>query len=119
MNVLIIDDDYDFIEFISIVFKVILPECDIDYVCNKSDVFEWLQARDYEVITLDGELEGDDYGGDILKEITPEQLQKIIAISNDEHFLIECSEVSINFIDKGSKNMVLELKTILSARGII
>ena len=119
MNVLIIDDDKDFIEFISIIFRVILLECEIDYVCNQIDAFEWLRARDYEVITLDGELEGNDHGRDILKEMTVEQLKKVVVCSNDESFLIECSEDNIYFIDKGSKNMILELKTILSARGII
>jgi DNA-binding response OmpR family regulator len=118
MIVLIIEDDRDFIEFISIVFKVILPDCEIDYVCNKTDAFEWLQARDYDVITLDGELDGGDHGRDILKEIAPEQFQKIIACSNDEHFLIECSKKEIKFVDKG-KDIVSEFKKILSARGII
>lgn len=118
MNILIIEDNLHFIALISIVFKIVLPESEIDYASNKMDALQLLQEKDYAVITLDGELERGDHGRDILKEIAPEQLQKIVAISSDEHFLIECSKNDIKSIDK-SKDLVAGLKKILTVRGII
>jgi DNA-binding response OmpR family regulator len=118
MNILIIEDDPKSIEFISIIFRIVLPGSKTEYACNKTDALKSLQEKDYVVITLDGQLEDNDHGRDILKELTPEQLQKIVVYSNDEHFLIECSKNNIKFIDK-SRELASELRNILTSRGII
>jgi len=118
MNILIIDDDDDVIDFISRIIGIILPGAEFDYAYYKKIALELLLEKEYGIITLDGKLEGNDHGRDILKEMTPEQIQKTIVYSGDFNFLRECMKNEISTISKNDDFMP-KLRTVLSAKGII
>lgn len=117
MKILIIDDDERVVDFISLVIKRIFPDNEIDAVSNKKDALMLLPTKDYLFITLDGKLENNDHGRDILREMTSEQMQKTIIYSGDFNFLLECMKNEISTISKND-DFTPKLKTILSSKGI-
>lgn len=117
MNILIIDDDDDVIDFISRIIGTILPGAELDYAYYKKTALELLSEKEYEIITLDGKLK-EGHGRDILKEMTPAQIEKTIVYSGDLNFLNECSYNKVSAIGKND-NLLRGLEAILSTRGII
>jgi response regulator of citrate/malate metabolism len=117
MNILIVDDNEQVVGFISRVVKIIFPNHEIDCASNKKDALKLLQVKDYLFITLDGKLDGNNHGRDILKEMTLEQTQKTIVYSGDFDFLLECKKNEVSTISKNDDFMP-KLRTILSARGV-
>lgn len=117
MNILIVDDNEQVVDFISRVVKIFFSNNEINCASNKKDALRLLQAKDYLFITLDGKLEGTDHGRDILKEMTLEQTQKTIVYSGDFNFLLECMKNEISTISKNDDFMP-KLRTILSAKGV-
>lgn len=116
MNILIIDDDDDVVDFISRIIGTILPGAELDYAYYKKTALELLSEKEYEIITLDGKLK-EGHGRDILKEMTPAQIEKTIVYSGDFNFLLECIKNEVSTISKND-DFMSKLRTILSAKGV-
>lgn len=72
----------------------------ITTVRNATEAIALLEKDEYDFITLDGELVGSS-GQEVIDAMTPEQIQKTIAIANDSHFNRYAKAKGVTmFIDK-------------------
>jgi len=118
MKVLIIDDNEDIVSFIETLIETILPGPEISCAYTGQEALDFLAKENFSIITLDGQL-GDNYHGrDILAKMSPEQVRNTIVHSGDIVFLDQCKSKGINAISKNSR-FIVEMKAILSAKGII
>ncbi len=118
INILVIDDDALISDMIKLIIKNYLPESVICSVFTKDKALSILQEQDFSLITLDGNLGGENHGRDVLKQMTPEQVKKTVVCSGEFDFVMECSKNGISAVNK-NKDLFEVFEIILTSKGLI
>ena len=114
VRILVIDDDWS--EAVDILegLKKCFPDNEIDSAYFKADALKFLRNKEYDLITLDGKLDGDNHGREVLARMSLEQVTKTIIYSNDGDFLYECSEKGIEtFLKSARFSKVVEYSVLI------
>lgn len=111
-NFLIIDDD-DFVhDDIGSCLRKMFPQSTIDNAYNIKEAVEYLNNKQYQLITLDGNLKEGHHGREILSIMNMDQVSKTVVYSGEIKFLYECQASNILAFSKNSdfEDVLIEIK---------
>ncbi|MFZ2072458.1 MAG: response regulator [Minisyncoccia bacterium] len=111
-TILVIDDDMLISKTLEMKIEDLFPDYKIDTAFDFNKALELLKSKDYSLITLDGNLDGNYHGRQILEKMTEIQKRKTIICSNDDDFVKEAEAVNILTIKKTAS--LKNFKEILS-----
>lgn len=137
VSVLIVEDDYVQADMLASIFKRFfsrynktnnvlssttdcaakLNDClSIDFAIDSKEARLKINESDYLLVTLDGTLYGGDHGRNLLDLMSPQQLKKIMIVSGDTEFVVECRKKGMTCIEKpiSISNFEKSLKIFLS-----
>lgn len=117
LKVLIIDDDRTIIEYMVRELRRAFPKVEIDETRFKKEAIQFLQNKDYDLITLDGELSDEDHGRQVLAIMSREQIAKTVVYSGDMRFIVECKKNGVMAFCKMSAFYEI-LPEIISAKNL-
>jgi len=104
INVLIIEDDFlarkNLKMTINRIYKNIPGKINYNEATNEKEANDLIKEHNYELIILDGELENENHGRNILRNLDNLQKQKTIIYSNDLKFCEEGKQEGIKSISK-------------------
>ena len=111
-NFLIIDDDDLVHNEIEFCLRKIFPQSTIDNSYNINEAMEYLKNKQYQLITLDGNLTEGHHGREILSIMNSDQVKKTVVYSGEIKFLYECQASNILAFSKNSafEDVLVEIK---------
>ncbi|MDP3836489.1 MAG: response regulator [bacterium] len=99
-NVLIIEDDECIARQIIRFLDWVIPNFQSFEAQDKEEAINLMAEKDFDLITLDGQLLNNDHGRDVLKEMSEHHISKTVVYSADSKFLKECREKGIKAAEK-------------------
>jgi DNA-binding NtrC family response regulator len=118
IRVLIVDDDESVVYFVERKMRNIFPGCEVKTAYNKEAALRSLRECDFDLITLDGNLQEGCHGRQIIELMTYEQIKRTIVYSAELNYISECYEKGMAAINK-NEELSEVLLPVLYEKGLI
>jgi response regulator of citrate/malate metabolism len=99
-NVLVVEDDLEIAPYIVMFLDRVIPNSNFFKARDKTEALKFITEKEFDLITLDGQLLNGDHGRDVLKGMSEDQILKTIVYSCDSDFLKECQAKGIKAVNK-------------------
>ncbi len=108
MKILIIEDDLSVVTMLTALFMDYIPRIEIATAPYEAGVIEAIEANDFEVVILDGDLRPSFHARDVIKLMDKDVISKTIVFSGEDRFILEAKRKGIVSFSKSQIDELLE-----------